>query len=487
MSANSWISSWEAALSLIVTVSTAVCVFIFTLPSSYNLYQDHEYCERDWTNEDKKSARSGYSEYRRRCDDDGLWKVSCSVQVVVLGDIGRSPRMQYHALSIARHGGRVDLIGYVDSEVHPDIHANKLINVVPLPPFPFETKTGALFLICGPLKVLWQAQALYHALGYRTKPSKWLLVQNPPSLPTLAIAQITSFFRRTRLVIDWHNLGYSILALRLGPRHPFVRLSQWYEGFFSRSATAHLTVTDAMRQVLKQKWDVDAVPLHDRPAEVFKPLSSAEKCAFLQTRPELKGQSVDLATRSWRLIVSSTSWTADEDFTILLDALIKYVASRKHGEQLPRLWVVITGKGPRQEEYRYRLAQAVSAGQLDETIVVLAFLPLEEYARLLGSADLGISLHTSSSGVDLPMKVVDMFGAGLPVAGVTFRAWPELVQEGENGMGFTTADELADLLRKLFGGKGSQLARLREGALRESKRRWEDEWIAAGRILQLVP
>lgn len=39
-------------------------------------------------------------------------KESVSVQVLVLGDIGRSPRMQYHALSIARHGGRVDLIGY---------------------------------------------------------------------------------------------------------------------------------------------------------------------------------------------------------------------------------------------------------------------------------------------------------------------------------------------------------------------------------------
>lgn len=34
------------------------------------------------------------------------------IQVVVLGDIGRSPRMQYHALSIAKHGGIVDLIGY---------------------------------------------------------------------------------------------------------------------------------------------------------------------------------------------------------------------------------------------------------------------------------------------------------------------------------------------------------------------------------------
>jgi beta-1,4-mannosyltransferase len=35
-----------------------------------------------------------------------------SVQVVVLGDIGRSPRMQYHSASIIQHGGRVELVGY---------------------------------------------------------------------------------------------------------------------------------------------------------------------------------------------------------------------------------------------------------------------------------------------------------------------------------------------------------------------------------------
>ena len=36
-----------------------------------------------------------------------------SVQILVLGDVGRSPRMQYHALSVAKHGGRVDLIGFL--------------------------------------------------------------------------------------------------------------------------------------------------------------------------------------------------------------------------------------------------------------------------------------------------------------------------------------------------------------------------------------
>ena len=34
-------------------------------------------------------------------------------QILVLGDIARSPRMRNHALSLARHGIRVDLIGYV--------------------------------------------------------------------------------------------------------------------------------------------------------------------------------------------------------------------------------------------------------------------------------------------------------------------------------------------------------------------------------------
>lgn len=42
-----------------------------------------------------------------------------TVQVVVLGDIGRSPRMQYHAISLAKHGHNVDIIGYKGPESCP--------------------------------------------------------------------------------------------------------------------------------------------------------------------------------------------------------------------------------------------------------------------------------------------------------------------------------------------------------------------------------
>ena len=34
------------------------------------------------------------------------------VQVLVLGDAGRSPRMQYHCLSLLNEGYNVDLVGY---------------------------------------------------------------------------------------------------------------------------------------------------------------------------------------------------------------------------------------------------------------------------------------------------------------------------------------------------------------------------------------
>jgi beta-1,4-mannosyltransferase len=78
----------ESVIEVAFFVSTIVTLFILMLPSQY----------------EPKRRVAGSS--------DDLSEPKTTVQVLVLGDIGRSPRMQYHALSIARGGGHVDIIGY---------------------------------------------------------------------------------------------------------------------------------------------------------------------------------------------------------------------------------------------------------------------------------------------------------------------------------------------------------------------------------------
>ncbi|OQV09491.1 hypothetical protein CLAIMM_13608 isoform 1 [Cladophialophora immunda] len=417
----------------------------------------------------------------------------CSVQVVVLGDLGRSPRMQYHALSIATHGGRVQLVGYRETDPLPDLVAHPGVTIVPLTPAPrwLQTRNKLLFLLFGPLKALLQTWTLWNTLGYATAPCQWMLVQNPPSIPTLLVVTIVCFFRRTRLIVDWHNFGYSILALKLGASHPLVRISKLYELSLARAATANFTVTDAMARVLKSDYKITApiLTLHDRPADLYQPLTASKRIAFLQRYPPIQEQFNAIVEAKVRLLVSSTSWTADEDFGLLLDALCSYSASATSSHpQLPELVVVITGKGPQKQYYLDKILELQSAQALEMVRIYTDWLSFEDYALLLGSADLGVSLHTSSSGVDLPMKVVDMFGAGLPVAGWSrFAAWVELVTENVNGKGFGSSEELADILRTLFDPGSQQLARLKQGAINESQRRWGSEWDpVAGKLFGLA-
>ena len=74
------------------------------------------------------------------------------------------------------------------------------------------------------------------------------------------------------------------------------------------------------------------------------------------------------------------------------------------------------GKGPERAFYESELRRQ----SWSHVRVATAWLRATEYAALLGASDLGVCLHWSSSGLDLPMKLVDMFGARLPALAIHY-------------------------------------------------------------------
>ena len=180
-----------------------------------------------------------------------------------------------------------------------------------------------------------------------------------------------------------------------------------------------------------------------------------------------------LAQRAALLMVSSTSWTPDEDFSILLDAMVKYDERAASNQSLPCLVLFVTGKGPLKDYY----VEKVDRLRLSYVAIRTVWLEPEDYPRLLGCADLGVSLHASSSGVDLPMKVVDMFGAQMPVAALGYPCLAEeMVEDGKNGVVFSSSDELCQKLENLLVDDWSALKRMQEYVKIRGHGSWETEW-----------
>jgi beta-1,4-mannosyltransferase len=94
---------------------------------------------------------------------------------------------------------------------------------------------------------------------------------------------------------------------------------------------------------------------------------------------------------------------------------------------------------------------------------------------LLSLCDIGVCLHYSSSGLDLPMKVVDMFGAGIPVLAIDYETLNELLKHNKNGLIFNNAEELTKQLSDIAKNPET-LQRLKEGAQKEKSYTWDVEW-----------
>ena len=450
--------------------------------------------------------------------------------VVVLGDLARSPRMQYHCISLARHNYEVTVIagGSASDKACEKLENNRNIRQQ-LMSDNINFKKFLPSILAYLLKPIWQTFLLALQLCIAPVPHV-ILVQNPPSIPTLPVLYVYKILVRSKLIIDWHNYGFSILALGLGPKHPLVGLMRFLELFFGRLADAGFCVSEAMQKDLGENHGI-AYPLYvlyDKPPLHFKPLSLRRKHDFfLKIQDQIP--AFKSATKDWygrdrapeehretrftvtdrlapynvlpradrpAIVLSSTSWTEDENFDLLLNALqhydrsvtnqhnLAYDQANQAEDRLPNLVCVITGKGPLKGYYEDRIGKL----KLEHVEFVLPWLSAEDYAKMVASCDLGISLHTSSSGVDLPMKVVDLFGCGVPTLAHRYKAISELVVEDFYRLTFEDSQDLHLQLTQLlkhfyanysphYSGELTPIDRYRKNITRHFLNpRWETNW-----------
>ena len=376
------------------------------------------------------------------------------IVVAVLGDLGRSPRMLYHGRALADAGARVTLIGRSGSSLPAHFLEDDKIRVKLLPPRPprgtIGRETGR-----------WLFETGHLLLEIVREAPDVILLQAPPLFPAVLAALVASSLCDARLVVDWHNFGDGLLALRpSGSGAPAATLAA-LERMLGRRADAHLAVSEELAAALEVQRDIrGAHVFRDRPHERFAAPSGPEVAAFRSELVRLLGLPFE---EPFLLALSPTSWGRDEDLDQLL-AAAPIVASLLAPSDLPVL-LLASGEGEGRAAFEARstiLRQRVA--------VRTTFVPGDAYPLLVRSADVGISLHKPALGLDPPMKVADFIAGGVPVLELHGGpAPPSLVVVGKNGNVFRDPAGLAGSLVRLASDPAA-LAALRAEAEAEASR-----------------
>ncbi|HEX2447775.1 MAG TPA: glycosyltransferase [Methyloceanibacter sp.] len=390
------------------------------------------------------------------------------VLILVQGELAQSPRMLNHARALCEAGAEVTLAGFAELPLPEDIARAPGLSIRRITRAGGERLDTVPRLFYLPVAATRAAHAslqLAWLLSAKTGRFDVVIVQNPPALPALPLVLLAAGARGARLIVDWHGRTAAMLSLRLGRRHPVVYVVSWLEGWLARRGSHHLAVSDAMREDLRARFGIDAAVLRDRPRAKPATLNAEQRLAIV--RRVLNARRVISAPEDAFVLVSPTSFSADEDMDMLLDALV--TAARRS----PATPIILfaTGYGPLRPRFEARAHKAATS----KLRIVTGWLPEPLYRDLLRAADLGISMHRSASGVDLPIKVVDMMEAGLPAAVLDYGpCLSELVPPELKPFMFTDADGLAARLGELL--QGSKLADLHVRVAAATGPLWGEEW-----------
>ena len=435
-------------------------------------------------------------------ENGNLDKIPFNVAVLVVGDLNRSPRMLNHCIALTEsfpNINEVSLIGYDGGDIRSDIANNSKIKQ-----YHFFQKINKflrklpriLFIFVALLKIILQTISLTWIL-LRIPKFRFLILQNPPGIPSMLICWIICKIRGSKFIIDWHNYGYTILKVNNRPNF-IVNLAYKYEKYIGKKSDLNFCVSRAEKRDLKKQFNIDAICLPDRPVKgLFKFLNEIEANDLYKNYPNELYSLIDTHLEKNQnkkpiVMISSTSWTPDEDFSMLLDAFIKTEEMIKESiedktqkdiyniteDKIKKILFLITGRGPMRDKFMEKISEA----NLKFFDVKSIWLESDDYPKLLSLVDLGVSLHYSSSGIDLPMKVVDMFSGCLPVASVYYETINELVQENVNGFLFKNSKDLSKILKNVIieisaTGKCEKINKFRENLHKElDKNDWVSQW-----------
>lgn len=398
--------------------------------------------------------------------------------VLAQSPANHSPRALAHATALLSSRA-VDVVIFVAELPHPS-HSHPSLHFVPLLYTPLPASASGRTPLALLRKLLRNARSLYTALraasDYPGLRVEHVILNLPPALPTLPLAIVLRplLFRHAVLTLDWHNLAFSIMQSTSSPP-ALVRVARFMELLCARFAHNHWAVSAALADYIAEHVAVQPAVVYDRPRKEFRDALRERDLNSVAVLARAKNLSTRIGPELDRepapLVVTSTSWTPDEDFTVLLCAMRLL---ERRGRSLV---VVITGKGPLRESFETLLR----AEGFKNVCVWFAWLPIEDYPRLLAAASVGISLHASSSGLDLPMKAVDMLGCGLPVLALRYKCIGELVVEGDTGVLFDDAGGLADAMESLLYEESGMLECRRmkrniQKAFGKQEMMWKSSW-----------
>ena len=325
--------------------------------------------------------------------------------VIVFGDLGHSPRMQNHALMLSTLDeiNQVNLVGYQGSKLPDSVLQNDKIQVTYISTWLIDKLKNLpriLYLVYVLLRIVIQVLQTIYILIRLPNISFWVY-QNPPCVPGLFCLLIVRMIRRrSRIILDWHNYAFSILQVNRVNKY-LVTVARYYERFLGRLCDFHICVSQNMCNDLIENWNIqNPLVLYDKATTKFSRLPIDQRhelfCKIWGEDNKFtyidKNKAVERKNRNF-LLFSSTSFTEDEDFDCVVNALksvnqmIEESKNRK-AINYSKIHLVVTGKGGAKEEFEQKFDQCNKT--LDHVFMETMWLEIEDYPKLVGSADLGV-------------------------------------------------------------------------------------------------